>query len=80
MDQISALQQIFENSWEYAKEVHACFVDHEKAYDRIPRDKLWVLLLQHGLMASHKLLLEPVICGTNLNIATQSKFISKLFV
>ena len=31
MDQIFALQQIFEKSWEYAKEVHACFVDLEKA-------------------------------------------------
>ena len=30
MDQIFALQQIFEKSWEYAKEVHACFVDLEK--------------------------------------------------
>ena len=40
MGQIFALQQIFEKSWEYAKEVNACFVDLEKAYDRIPRDKL----------------------------------------
>ena len=40
MDQIFALQQIFEKSREYAKEVNACFVDLEKACDRIPRDKL----------------------------------------
>ena len=45
MDQIFALQQIFEKSWEYAKEVNACFVDFEKACDRIPRDKLWAVLL-----------------------------------
>ena len=31
MDQIFALQQIFEKSWEYAKEVNACFVDLEKS-------------------------------------------------
>ena len=50
MDQIYALQQIFEkSSWEYAKEVNACFVDLEKAYDRIPRDKLWAVLLQYGI-------------------------------
>ena len=49
MDQIFALQQIFEKSWEYAKEVNACFVDLEKAYDRIPRDKLWAVLLQYSI-------------------------------
>ena len=49
MDQIFAFQQIFEKSWEYAKKVNACFVDLEKAYDRIPRDKIWVVLLQYGI-------------------------------
>ena len=49
MDQIFAVQQIFEKSWEYAKEVNACIVDLEKAYDRIPRDKLWAVLLQYGI-------------------------------
>ena len=49
MDQIFALQQIFEKSWEYAKEVNARFVDLEKTYDRIPRDKLWAVLLQYGI-------------------------------
>ena len=49
MEQIIALQQIFEKSWEYVKEVNACFVDLEKPYDRIPRDKLWAVLLQYGI-------------------------------
>ena len=44
-----ALQQIFEKSWEYAKKVNASFVDLEKAYDRIARDKLWAVLLQYGI-------------------------------
>ena len=48
MDQIFALQQIFEKL-EYAEKVNACFVDLEKAYDRIPRDKLWAMLLQYGI-------------------------------
>ena len=48
-DPIFALQQIIEKSWEYAKEVNARFVDLEKAYDRISRDKLWVVLLQYGI-------------------------------
>ena len=42
-----ALQQMFEKSWEYAEEVNACLVDLEKAYDLIPMDKLWAVLLQY---------------------------------
>ena len=38
MRQIFALQQIFEKSWEYAKEDNALFIDLEKAYDRIPTE------------------------------------------
>ena len=49
MDQIFALQQVFYKSWEYATEVNACFVDLEKASDRIPRDKAWAVLLQYGI-------------------------------
>ena len=49
INQIFALQQIFEKLWEYAKEVNACFVDLEKTYDRIPRDKLWTVLLQYDI-------------------------------
>ena len=30
-DQIFTLKQIFEKSWEYAKDLYACFVDLEKA-------------------------------------------------
>ena len=54
MDQIFALQQIFEKSWEYAKEVNACLVNLEIAYNRISRDKLWaVLLYSMALMAKY---------------------------
>ena len=48
MNQTFALQQVFEKSSE-SKEVNACSVNLEKAYDRIPRDKLWAVLLQYGI-------------------------------
>ena len=78
MDQIFALQQIFEKSWEYAKEVNACFVDLEKAYDRIPRDKLWAVLLQYGidgqlLNAIKSLYMHSEVC-VRVNSATTKPF------
>ena len=48
-DQIFTLKQIFEKSWEYGKDLFACFVDFEKEYHRVPRDKLWKVLQECGV-------------------------------
>ena len=48
-DQIFTLNQIFEKSWEYGKDLFVCFVDREKAYDRVPRDTLWKVLREYGV-------------------------------
>ena len=74
------MQQIFEQSWEYAKEVNACFVDLEKAYyDRIRRDKVWAVLLQYGidgqlLTAIKSLYMHSEVCA-RVNSATTKPFI-----
>jgi len=39
-EQISTLQQIFEKSWEHAKDVCTFFVDLGKVYGRVSREKL----------------------------------------
>ena len=49
MGQIFALQQVFEKTWEYAKEVYTCFVDLEKVPDHVPRDKLLSILLEYDV-------------------------------
>jgi len=33
----------------YAKHVYACFVDFEKAYDRVPQEKFWGVLREYGV-------------------------------
>ena len=48
-DQIFSLKQIFEKSWEYGKDLFECIVDLKKAYDRVPRDKLWKVLREYGV-------------------------------
>ena len=67
MDQIFTLRQIFEKSWKFAKDVFACFVDLEKVYGRVSRDKLWKVLQEHGidghlLMAIKSLYCQPEVC------------------
>ena len=66
-DQIFTLKQIFEKSWEYGKVLFVCFVDLEKAYDGVPRDKLWKVLPEYGfngqlLRAIKSFYCRPEIC------------------
>ncbi len=43
-DQISALRLLLEKSWEYDINQYICFLDLEKAFDRVPRNKIWNVL------------------------------------
>ena len=35
--------------WKYGKDLVACFVDFEKAYDRVPQDKVQKVLREYGV-------------------------------
>lgn len=41
---VSAVGRVLEDSWEFAQPVHMCFVNLEKAFNRVPPGVLWVLL------------------------------------
>ena len=49
MDQIFTVKQTLKKSWEYGKDLYAYVVDPEKGFDRVPRDKLWVVLQEYGV-------------------------------
>ena len=49
VDQIAALRLFLEKSWEYAIDQHICFLDLEKAFDRVPREKMWKVIEDTGI-------------------------------
>ena len=50
IDQIFAVKQIFvEKTIEKDKKVYMAFVDLEKAYDNVSREKLWKVLDEYGV-------------------------------
>ena len=49
IDQIAALRLFLDRSWEHDINQYICFLDLEKAFDRVPREKIWQVLFSSGV-------------------------------
>jgi hypothetical protein len=49
IDHCITLRHIIEKAWEEKEEVFCCFVDFRKAFDMVPRDKLWSRMEELGV-------------------------------
>ena len=77
-DQIFTLKQIFEKSWKFGKDLFGCFVDLEKAYDRVPRDKLWNVFQEYGVNGQLLRAIKSFYCRPEVCVRVNGKQ-SKLF-
>ena len=72
-DQIFTLRQFFEKSREYPHNVFACLVDLEKAYDRVPRDKLWRVLQEYGIDGHLLMTIKSLYCLPEVGVRVNGK-------
>ena len=49
VDQLAALRLYLEKCWEHNIDQYVCFLDLEKAFDRVPREKIWSVLQSAGI-------------------------------
>ncbi len=50
MDNLYILWTLIEQSTHKRKKVYCCFVDFRKAFDTVPRDLLWQVLAEMGIV------------------------------
>ena len=58
---------------EYGKDLLACFVDLEKSYDRVPRDKLWKVLQEYRVNSQLLRAIKLFYCKSEVCVRVNGK-------
>lgn len=78
VDHSITLRHIIEKAWARKDEVFCCFVDFKKAFDTIPRDKLWARMEELGIPANLRVVVHKMYEEVRPKIRT-AECISKCF-
>ena len=79
-DQIFTLKQTFEKFWENGKDFFACFVDLEKVYDRVLRNKLWKVLREYGVYGRLLRAIKSFYCRPEVCVRVNGKQLKSFHV
>jgi hypothetical protein len=60
MDTIFLIRQLMERCREQKKDLHMVFIDLEKAYDKVPRNIMWLVLQKHKFSTKYITLINDM--------------------
>ena len=66
------LRMLQEKHREFGKELHAVFVDLEKAYDRVPRELIWYSLRRKGVPEAYINIIRDMYAGCKTSVMTSA--------
>lgn len=76
IDAAFATKLIIEKRREFNLETHICFIDYEKAYDRINRGKLIEILEEHDIPRKILRIIQDIYTNNNIRVKTGEKLSS----
>jgi hypothetical protein len=79
MDNLYILQTLIEQSTHKCKKVYCCFVDFRKAFDTVPRDLLWQVLAEMGILGRFMQCVQNMYSQDSVRVMHPTKGLSARF-